>query len=173
VVDNEHYGETGMQATHTRRRRSAAMARAGFRASGTIYNAAQWKRWLPKLHRQPGPVFASIKVTTQDAPRCRRCAMAPPSRIVSGKPCWAAGLRIGVARHSAIAIGYDVVYGLRRRRVDALKTGMTEGSHGLLGPPGSSRSAGKVGSGGIDKPEVKGWVGFGSESRRVVERRRP
>ncbi len=71
VMDNEHYGETGMQATHTRFGVDLpAMARAaGFRAAGTIYSAAQLKTWIPKLHRQPGPVFASVKVTTQDAPK--------------------------------------------------------------------------------------------------------
>ena len=71
VMDNEHYGETGMQATHTRFGVDLpAMARAaGFRAVGTIYSAAQLKTWVPKLHRQPGPVFASVKVTTQDAPK--------------------------------------------------------------------------------------------------------
>jgi thiamine pyrophosphate-dependent acetolactate synthase large subunit-like protein len=71
VLDNEHYGETGMQATHTRFGVDLpAMARAaGFRAAGTIANAAQLKSWIPRFHRQPGPIFASVKVTTQDAPK--------------------------------------------------------------------------------------------------------
>ena len=71
VLDNEHYGETGMQATHTRFGVDLpAMARAaGFRATGTIYNAAQLKSWIPKFYRQPGPIFASVKVTTNDAPK--------------------------------------------------------------------------------------------------------
>ena len=71
VMDNEHYGETGMQATHTRFGVDLpAMARAaGFRAAGTLYSAAQLKSWIPKLYRQPGPVFASVKVTTRDAPK--------------------------------------------------------------------------------------------------------
>jgi thiamine pyrophosphate-dependent acetolactate synthase large subunit-like protein len=70
VLDNEHYGETGMQATHTRHGVDLpAMARAaGFRACGTIYTAAQLKSWIPRLHRQPGPVFCSIKVTTAPVP---------------------------------------------------------------------------------------------------------
>ena len=70
VMDNEHYGETGMQLTHTRLGVDlAGIARAsGFRASGTIYNSAQLKAWLPRLLRQPGPVFAGIKVTTAPAP---------------------------------------------------------------------------------------------------------
>ncbi len=70
VEDNEHYGETGMQQTHTRFGVDlASMAKAaGFRASGTIYGAAQLKTWIPRLYRQPGPVFATIKVTTKPAP---------------------------------------------------------------------------------------------------------
>ena len=70
VVDNEHYGETGMQVTHTRLGVDlAGMAKAaGFRAAGTVYTSGQLAAWIPKLHRQPGPVFAAIKVTTESAP---------------------------------------------------------------------------------------------------------
>jgi thiamine pyrophosphate-dependent acetolactate synthase large subunit-like protein len=70
VMDNEHYGETGMQATHTRLGVDlAGMAKAaGFRAAGTVYAQPQLTAWLPRLQRQPGPVFAAIKVTTQAAP---------------------------------------------------------------------------------------------------------
>ncbi len=70
VIDNEHYGETGMQPTHTRYGVDLpAMARAaGFRSTGTVYTAAQLKTWLPRFYRQPGPVFCSIKVTTESVP---------------------------------------------------------------------------------------------------------
>lgn len=70
VIDNEHYGETGMQPTHTRYGVDLpAMARAaGFRAAGTVYTAPQLKAWMPRFYRQPGPVFCSVKVTTADAP---------------------------------------------------------------------------------------------------------
>lgn len=70
VLDNEHYGETGMQQTHTRFGVDlAGVARScGFRMAGTIYSAAQLKSWIPRFYRQPGPVFASLKVTTQVAP---------------------------------------------------------------------------------------------------------
>ena len=70
VMDNEHYGETGMQQTHTRFGVDlAGIAKsAGFTASGTIYSASQLKTWIPRFYRQAGPVFASIKVTTQPAP---------------------------------------------------------------------------------------------------------
>ena len=70
VMDNEHYGETGMQQTHTRFGVDlAGMAKAaGFRAADTIYSAAQLKIGISRIHRQPGPVFAAIKVTTAKAP---------------------------------------------------------------------------------------------------------
>ena len=66
VMDNEHYGETGMQQTHTRLGVDLAVIAkgAGFRAAGTIYSAAQLKAWIPRLYRQAGPLFAAIKVTT-------------------------------------------------------------------------------------------------------------
>jgi thiamine pyrophosphate-dependent acetolactate synthase large subunit-like protein len=70
VLDNEHYGETGMQQTHTRFGMDlAGVAKAaGFRASGIVYNAAQLKTWIPRLYRQAGPLFVNIKVTTEPAP---------------------------------------------------------------------------------------------------------
>ena len=70
VMDNERYGETGMQLTHTRLGvELAGVAKAsGFRATGTVYTAAQLRTWIPRMYRQPGPVFAAIKVTTQPAP---------------------------------------------------------------------------------------------------------
>jgi len=70
VEDNEHYGETGMQQTHTRFGVDlAGVAKAaGFRAAATIRNAAQLRSWIPKLYRRPGPVFIDVKVTTARAP---------------------------------------------------------------------------------------------------------
>ena len=70
VIDNERYGETGMQDTHTRFGVDlAGMAKsAGFRMSGTAYTAAQLKTWIPRFHRQAGPVFCAIKVTAHAAP---------------------------------------------------------------------------------------------------------
>jgi thiamine pyrophosphate-dependent acetolactate synthase large subunit-like protein len=70
VMDNERYGETGMQETHTRFGVDlAGMAKsAGFRSSGTVYSAAQLKAWIPRCLRQAGPVFCDIKVATEAAP---------------------------------------------------------------------------------------------------------
>ena len=69
VTDNEHYGETGMQLTHTRLGVDlAGMAKAaGFPTTGTVYNAAQLKTWISKIY-QAGLVFVDIKVTTAKAP---------------------------------------------------------------------------------------------------------
>ena len=70
VLDNEHYGETGMQETHTRRTADlAGVARAtGFRHTATLYNPRQLEAWIPKFYRTPGPIFAAVKVTTDRVP---------------------------------------------------------------------------------------------------------
>ena len=45
------------------------MAKAArFRATGTVRAAAQLKAWIPRFHRQAGPVFCDIKVTAHAAP---------------------------------------------------------------------------------------------------------
>ena len=89
VIDNEHYGETGMQPTHTGRGVDMpGMAKAaGFAAATTVYSAAQLKTWIPKLYRAPGPVFATSR--SRPTPcrwRCR-CATARRSSTVSAKRC--------------------------------------------------------------------------------------
>lgn len=70
VLDNEHYGETGMQETHTRRAADlAGVARAtGFAHTATLYSPQQLKTWIPNFYRMPGPVFAAVKVTTNRVP---------------------------------------------------------------------------------------------------------
>ena len=70
VLDNQHYGETGMQQAHTGRGVDlAGMAKAaGFAASGTVYTAQQLKTWIPKFHKTTGPLFTAIKVTTHPVP---------------------------------------------------------------------------------------------------------
>ncbi len=70
VIDNEHYGETGMQETHTRH--GVDLCRiaegAGLRASATITDRRQLQAWIPRLYHERGPLFAAIKVTTKDVP---------------------------------------------------------------------------------------------------------
>jgi len=64
VMDNEHYGETGMQQTHTQlgTEFSGVAKATGFRVASTIYTEAQLKAWVPRILREKGPVFAGVKV---------------------------------------------------------------------------------------------------------------
>ena len=64
VMDNEHYGETGMQQTHTQlgTEFSGVAKATGFRAASTIYTEVQLKSWVPRILREKGPVFAGVKV---------------------------------------------------------------------------------------------------------------
>ncbi len=70
VLDNEHYAETGMQATHTGAGVDlAAVARAClFTESMTVRTDAELQAAVPKLYETPGPVFAAIKVSTDKVP---------------------------------------------------------------------------------------------------------
>ncbi len=62
VIDNERYGETGMQETHTAHAVDMAgmAAAAGFRAAATVFDDAELEA--------PGPVFAAVKVTADPVP---------------------------------------------------------------------------------------------------------
>ncbi len=70
VIDNERYGETGMQETHTAHAVDmAGMARAaGFRATATVLGEAEVEAQVPVLLATPGPVFVTVKVTTDPVP---------------------------------------------------------------------------------------------------------
>ena len=70
VIDNGHYGETGMQRAHTGRGVDiAGMAQAaGFKSSTTIHSMTGLQEWLTTFHRKPGPVFGDIKVSAAPAP---------------------------------------------------------------------------------------------------------
>jgi len=70
VIDNGHYGETGMQRAHTGRGVDiAGMAKAaGFKSSTTIRTMSGLQQWLAAFHRKPGPVFGDIKVSAAPAP---------------------------------------------------------------------------------------------------------
>ena len=64
VLDNEHYGETGMQETHTRHGVDlAGMARAaGIADARLIREAAEVHALRDAIHAGAGPIFAQIKV---------------------------------------------------------------------------------------------------------------
>ena len=70
VLDNEHYGETGMQETHTRTGADLAgiASATGFRHTGTLYTPRQLEDWIPKFYRTPGPIFAAVKITSKHVP---------------------------------------------------------------------------------------------------------
>ena len=70
VIDNERYGETGMQETHTAHGvdLAAVAAGAGFAAAGTLRTMDEVEAWIPRLHGEPGPIFAAVKVGTDPAP---------------------------------------------------------------------------------------------------------
>jgi thiamine pyrophosphate-dependent acetolactate synthase large subunit-like protein len=70
VMDNEHYGETGMQETHTRHGVDlAGMAvAAGFAATKTIRTRAELREWAPRIREETGPLFVAIKVGTEKIP---------------------------------------------------------------------------------------------------------
>ena len=64
VLDNEHYGETGMQETHTRHGVDlAGMARAaGIADSRLVTAAAEALALRGAIHAGAGPLFAQVKV---------------------------------------------------------------------------------------------------------------
>jgi len=70
VIDNERYGETGMQATHTAHGVDlAAMARAaGFASAALVRDAAGVSALRQAAHQTPGPHFAQIKVAAEKEP---------------------------------------------------------------------------------------------------------
>ena len=70
VIDNERYGETGMQETHTARGVDLeGIARSsGFGTTATVYSDKELEAAMPLIYGQPGPVFLNIKVTTDPVP---------------------------------------------------------------------------------------------------------
>jgi thiamine pyrophosphate-dependent acetolactate synthase large subunit-like protein len=70
VLDNERYGETGMQATHTAGPADLAVtAKAlGFPVAGTVHEQAELAAALPAIRGGAGPIFYDIKVRAEDLP---------------------------------------------------------------------------------------------------------
>tara|TARA_Y100001936_G_C16090305_1_gene685494 strand:- start:3267 stop:3857 length:591 start_codon:yes stop_codon:yes gene_type:complete len=69
IMDNQRYGETGMQETHTEHGvdLAAMAAGAGFQKYSTVYNNRELAEAIPVLYSEQGPVFVDVKVT--DAPQ--------------------------------------------------------------------------------------------------------
>ena len=70
VIDNEHYGETGMQRSHT----SAGVDLAGialacgFRWTTTVNQAGELGKVVPILHTAEGPIVVILKVSSNRDP---------------------------------------------------------------------------------------------------------
>lgn len=70
VIDNQHYGETGMQEAHTSHGVDLAgmAAAAGFATTATVWTKKDVDTALPLLYETKGPVFVDIKVSTDPVP---------------------------------------------------------------------------------------------------------
>ena len=70
VIDNERYGETGMQTTHTAHGIDmAAVARScGFRDAKVVTTKAGVARLRAAIHGKKGPLFAQVKVIAEKLP---------------------------------------------------------------------------------------------------------
>ena len=70
VFDNERYGETGMQVTHTAFGvdLAAVAAGCGIPVTGTIRDEQELERALADIRRRSGPVFFVIKVRAEELP---------------------------------------------------------------------------------------------------------
>ena len=70
VCDNERYGETGMQRTHTADDvdLAAMAAAAGFPLTGTIDDEAGLEARLGTIREAAGPLFVVVKVRAENLP---------------------------------------------------------------------------------------------------------
>ena len=70
VLDNEHYGETGQQETHTGLGVDlAGMAKAaGFARTLKVHNRADLKRLKKRIYSGEGALFAQVKVDPEKLP---------------------------------------------------------------------------------------------------------
>jgi thiamine pyrophosphate-dependent acetolactate synthase large subunit-like protein len=64
VLDNERYGETGLQASHTAHGvdLAAIALGAGFRDAVTIRTSRALVEWIPRCYAEQGPMLAVVKV---------------------------------------------------------------------------------------------------------------
>jgi thiamine pyrophosphate-dependent acetolactate synthase large subunit-like protein len=71
VLDNGHYGETGMQASHTGRgiELSRFAAAANFPWTGVVTDMDGVAALRERIHARSGTTFASIKIAADELPR--------------------------------------------------------------------------------------------------------
>jgi len=70
VFDNQHYGETGMQPSHTHAGDLVAMARAcRFREARAVSRLEEADDIRALLHVGEGPVFVSARIAPEETPR--------------------------------------------------------------------------------------------------------
>jgi thiamine pyrophosphate-dependent acetolactate synthase large subunit-like protein len=70
VIDNEHYGETGMQPTHTSTAvdLAAVAVACGFRWSATVRQMRELDDAVPTLRTAKGPILVVLKVSATRDP---------------------------------------------------------------------------------------------------------
>ncbi len=71
VLDNAHYGETGMQSSHTGLGvdLNGVATACGFAWSTRVTDMAGVTALRARLHNPAGPGFASVQIAAQEAPR--------------------------------------------------------------------------------------------------------
>ena len=70
VLDNERYGETGMQLTHTAGAvdLAAVAAASGIPRIRMVIDTKGLKLAIPQIQKEAGPLFVNIKVRAEDLP---------------------------------------------------------------------------------------------------------
>jgi thiamine pyrophosphate-dependent acetolactate synthase large subunit-like protein len=70
VLDNERYGETGMQLTHTAGGADlgAIAAASGIPICSTVSDKKSFKSVIPQIQKEVGPLFFNIKVRAENLP---------------------------------------------------------------------------------------------------------
>jgi len=70
VIDNERYGETGMQETHTARGVDLATAAlgCGFKYAQVVTSKLELRSLVTAVQKNPGPNFAQVKVIAEKLP---------------------------------------------------------------------------------------------------------
>ena len=70
VLDNERYGETGMQPSHTARGvdLAAIALGAGFQRADTIRTRRELDTWISRAYEERGPELGVVKVSAEPVP---------------------------------------------------------------------------------------------------------